>query len=263
MVSKADWEIVPIRIDPDSDEKLFFTDHEWETIEAAAARVMPTDHDPGAREARVIVFIDRYLSGIDYLYAAADGSGFLSLAGPEARSARARNADLQRLYREGVHELDRRSRELRAESFKDATEEVQDQVLEQVSGAPKPVPVSLTSMEVYYSRLQGNTDEDKSFFDTLCLHVRQGFYADPVYGGNKDQMGWKMVGFDGPKNLRDTMDGTYSTAKYFVQEYDWEELIPGFKHGSEQNVTEGAEEPAGSQAADTASASDRTEESSK
>lgn len=233
MVSKADWEITPIHIDPDTTEKLFFTDHDWETIEAAASRIMPTDHDPGAREARVIVFIDRYLSGIDYLYAAADGSGFLQLADKDAHAARARNANMQLLYREGIHELDKKARELRAPSFKEASEQIQDEVLEQVSGAPKPVPVSLTSKEVYYSRLQGNTDEGKSFFDTLCLHVRQGFYGDPVYGGNKDHIGWKTVGFVGPKSLKDTMDGTYSTAEFFIQEYDWEDLIPGFKHNQD------------------------------
>jgi len=230
MISKADWEVVPIRIDPDSTEKVFFTDHEWDTIEAAASRIMPTDHDPGAREARVIVFIDRYLSGTDYHYASADGSGFLLMADKEARAARARNADMRRLYREGIKKLDEVARELRAAAFKDAPEEIQDEVLEQVSGGPKPAPVSLMSREVYYSRLQGNTDEDKSFFDTLCLHVRQGFYADPAYGGNKDGIGWKVIGFPGPKSLRDTMDGTYSTAEYFVQEYDWKDLIPGFKH---------------------------------
>jgi gluconate 2-dehydrogenase gamma chain len=43
-------------------------------------------------------------------------------------------------------------------------------------------------------------------------------------------MGWKTVGFVGPNSLRDTMDGTYSTAEFFVQEYDWEDLLPGFKH---------------------------------
>jgi gluconate 2-dehydrogenase gamma chain len=230
MASKADWQIAALSIDPDSNEKLFFTDHEWDTIEAAAARIMPTDHDPGAREARVIVFIDRYLSGIDYLYAAADGNGFLQLEGKDAHAARARNADMQRLYREGVRELDQKARELRATSFKEASEKIQDEVLEQTSGTTRPAPVSLTSMETYFSRLQGNTDEGKSFFDTLCLHVRQGFYSDPVYGGNKGQMGWKTVGFVGPNSLRDTMDGTYSTAEFFVQEYDWEDLLPGFKH---------------------------------
>ena len=55
--------------------------------------------------------------------------------------------------------------------------------------------------------------------------MRQGFYADPVYGGNKDQIGWKVIGFPGPESLKDTMDGTYTTAPYFVHEYDWADLL--------------------------------------
>lgn len=234
MISKADWEIVPARIDPDSSEKLFFTDHEWDTIESAAARIIPTDQDPGAREARVIVFIDRYLCGTEYHYAAADGSGFLKMAGNEARAVRASLSDLQRLYREGVVELDRVAVTLDSENFLAAEDSVQDSILETVSGRLKPERISLASTEVFYSRLQGNTDQGKSFFDTLCLHVRQGFYADPVYGGNKNQIGWTVIGFPGPKNLRDTMDGTYTTANYFVQEYSWEELIPGYVPAVEQ-----------------------------
>ena len=117
---------------------------------------------------------------------------------------------------------------LGVEEFLAAEDSVQDSILETVSGRLKPERVSLTSTEVFYSRLQGNTDQGKSFFDTLCFHVRQGFYADPVYGGNKDQIGWTVIGFPGPKSLRDTMDGTYTTANCFVQEYSWEELIPGY-----------------------------------
>lgn len=227
-MSKADWEIIPIQIDPDSTEKLFFSDHEWETIEAAAARIIPTDSDPGAREARVIVFIDRYLSGTDFHYAAADGSGFLQMSGEDARSARGRNRDHRRLYREGVAELDAAAAELAASDFVSASDDQQDAVLERVSGSPKPERIDLNAREVFYSRLQGSTDEGKSFFDTLCMHVRQGFYADPVYGGNKGRVGWQVVGFPGPESLKDTMDGTYTTAGHFVEEYSWEELLAGY-----------------------------------
>ena len=65
MTLKSEWEIVGEPVDPDSTERYFFTAHEWNTVEAATARIMPTDQDPGAREARVIVFIDRYVSGIN------------------------------------------------------------------------------------------------------------------------------------------------------------------------------------------------------
>ena len=225
MASKSEWEKLDLTIDPDSQEKLFFTDHEWNTIEAAAARIIPTDKDPGAREARVIVFIDRYLSGIDYHYAAADGSGFLRMEGEEARAARARTSDFQRMYRAGVRELDATALRHGATDFLSADDAVQDEVLVEVSGAPKPSHVRLDEHEVFYSRLQGNSDTGKSFFDTLAFHVRQGFYADPVYGGNKDQIGWKVIGFPGPKSLKDTMDGTYTTAPYFVEEYNWRDLL--------------------------------------
>ena len=225
MASKSEWEKLDLTIDPDTDEKLFFSDHEWDTIEAAAARIIPTDQDPGAREARVIVFIDRYLSGITYHYATADGSGFLQLAGAEAGAARARTSEFQRMYREGVRALDAEAVRHAAETFVSADEAVQDDVLVMISGSPKPNRVRLDEHEVFYSRLQGNSDTGKSFFDTLALHVRQGFYSDPVYGGNKDQIGWKVIGFPGPKSLKDTMDGTYTTAPFFVQEYDWHDLL--------------------------------------
>jgi gluconate 2-dehydrogenase gamma chain len=228
MTSKSEWKKLDLRIDPDTDERLFFSEHEWATIEAAAARIIPTDHDPGAREARVIVFIDRYLSGIDYVYAAADGSGFLQLAGAEANAARARNEVFKKMYREGVEQLDSLARDHGAADFAGADDETQDAVLVALSGSAKPGHVRLDEHEVFYSRLQGNTDQGKPFFETLCFHVRQGFYADPVYGGNKDRVGWRVIGFPGPESLKDTMDGTYTTAPYFAETWDWNELLLGY-----------------------------------
>lgn len=225
MTSKSEWTKADLQIDPDSLERLFFTEHEWNTIEAAAARIIPTDRDPGAREARVVVFIDRYLSGIDYVYAAADGSGFLQLAGAEANAARARNNTMKQLYRAGLAELDRVARRHGAPDFVLTDDDTQDAILVEVSGNPKPGHVRLDEHEVFYSRLQGNTDQGKPFFETLCFHVRQGFYADPVYGGNKNRIGWKVIGFPGPESLKDTMDGTYTTAPYFAETWDWQELL--------------------------------------
>lgn len=225
MTSRSEWITADLRIDPDSKERLFFSEHEWNTIEAAAARIIPTDHDPGAREARSVVFIDRYLSGIDYVYASADGSGFLQLAGAEANAARARNNTMKQLYREGLAELDAVARLHGVVDFVSADDETQDAILVKLSGNPKPGHVRLDEHEVFYSRLQGNTDQGKSFFETLCFHVRQGFYADPVYGGNKDRIGWKVIGFPGPESLKDTMDGTYTTAQYFAEAWDWKELL--------------------------------------
>ena len=48
------------------------------------ARIIPTDDQPGAREAGTIDFLDRYLSGTDFVYAKPDGSGFEKAEGQAA-----------------------------------------------------------------------------------------------------------------------------------------------------------------------------------
>jgi gluconate 2-dehydrogenase gamma chain len=46
----------------------FFDTRQRATIAAAMARIIPTDDRPGAREAGTIEFLDRYLSGLDFIY---------------------------------------------------------------------------------------------------------------------------------------------------------------------------------------------------
>ena len=47
----------------------------------------------------------------------------------------------------------------------------------------------------------GKTDLDgvpaAVFFDTLLKMTIEGFFCDPVYGGNRDMVAWRMVGFPG------------------------------------------------------------------
>ena len=37
----------------------------------------------------------------------------------------------------------------------------------------------------------------KYFFDQLYESAMEGFFADPIYGGNRDKVSWKMVGYPG------------------------------------------------------------------
>jgi gluconate 2-dehydrogenase gamma chain len=39
------------------------------------------------------------------------------------------------------------------------------------------------------------------FFNTLRTHTMEGMFADPVYGGNKDFAGWRLVGFPGAQQI--------------------------------------------------------------
>ena len=34
-------------------------------------------------------------------------------------------------------------------------------------------------------------------FDFLLQHTVEGFFSDPIYGGNKNKIAWKMIGFPG------------------------------------------------------------------
>jgi gluconate 2-dehydrogenase gamma chain len=49
--------------------------------------------------------------------------------------------------------------------------------------------------------------DGKSFFDLVLQNTMEGFFADPVYGGNRDMVGWKMIGFPGTRyDYRDVLD---------------------------------------------------------
>ena len=37
----------------------------------------------------------------------------------------------------------------------------------------------------------------QAFFNTARTHTMEGMFADPIYGGNKDFAGWRLVGFPG------------------------------------------------------------------
>ena len=41
--------------------------------------------------------------------------------------------------------------------------------------------------------------DSKAFFEILLQNTKEGFFADPVYGGNRDMAAWKMIGFPGAR----------------------------------------------------------------
>ena len=45
-------------------------------------------------------------------------------------------------------------------------------------------------------KLDGGVDS-KVFFTMLLQNTKEGYFADPMYGGNKDMAAWKMIGFPG------------------------------------------------------------------
>jgi len=98
----------------------------------------------------------------------------LALAGPYA--------DLQDFYRRGCEALDGHCRKAHAKSFVKLSAEQQDAVI--------------TAM--IQGKVQGFTwPTSQAFFNTVRTHTMEGMFADPVYGGNKNFAGWRLVGFPG------------------------------------------------------------------
>ncbi|MCA3748416.1 MAG: gluconate 2-dehydrogenase subunit 3 family protein [Rubrobacter sp.] len=211
----------------ESGERLFFDEHQWKTVEAAMARIIPTDDQPGAREAGTIQFLDRYLSGIDFVYAKPDGSGFEKLEGKRAEAWQRRIDILRERYVEGIEELDRRSRARFGADFVGLTEDQQDRVLAEMERPAQQADLEEAQATAAWAppepaMQQTSAEIELDFFPLLALHTRQGFYADPIYGGNKDHVGWRLIGFEGPESLAETHSGRYTTRPYFAEEQiDW------------------------------------------
>jgi gluconate 2-dehydrogenase gamma chain len=203
----------------------FFDEHQRATVEAAMARIIPTDDAPGAREAQTIEFLDRYLSGIDFIYAKPDGSGFERLDGKRAQAWQRRIDILRERYVAGVEALDRAARERFDAAFAELADAQQDEVLRALEGAAdaeQEAQLERARMQLYGAPVevalqQTSAEVDLEFVPLLALHTRQGFYADPIYGGNHDRVGWELIGFPGPESLAEVHSGRYSTLAYFAQ----------------------------------------------
>jgi gluconate 2-dehydrogenase gamma chain len=156
----------------------FFTDAEAAMVGALADRIIPPDADtPGGREAGCAVYLDRQLAGA---YGRSEG---LYVQGPESPATPAK------LYRSALAALENHCKSLPgAPSWVSLSAAQQDEILRHLEdgslslSAAGPAPV-----------------DAKHFFETMMKDLQQGFFADPVYGGNRDMCAWKMIGFPGAR----------------------------------------------------------------
>jgi gluconate 2-dehydrogenase gamma chain len=139
----------------------FFNDTDAETVAAFAERLMPGA--PGKPGARDA----GVLNYID-----------LALAGAYS--------DLQDFYRRGLSQLDAYCRNTHGDAFARLDAARQDEVIkgledDKASGFSWPTA--------------------QAFFNTVRTHTMEGMFADPIYGGNKDFAGWRLIGFPGAQPL--------------------------------------------------------------
>jgi gluconate 2-dehydrogenase gamma chain len=149
----------------------FFTAAEARVIEAACARIFPSDASgPGATEAGVIIYIDRQLAGPygrdKYRYTKGPWVESYPEHGYQGKDSPAE------IYRAGIKTLG------------DFT-----------SLSPPDQDAKLRSIE------------RTRFFQLLRTHTIEGMFSDPMHGGNAGLIGWQLVGYPGPQmSYRDEID---------------------------------------------------------
>jgi gluconate 2-dehydrogenase gamma chain len=162
---------------------VFFKDAEWAFINSAVDRLIPADaHGPGGLEAGVPVFIDRQLD-MPYGHGA-----YFYMQGPFHPDAHPTlGYQLQytprELYRLGIGAADTVCKQAKGRVFSDLPHLDQERFL--------------TSLEKGNVTLQG--PPAATFFAQLLANTREGYFADPMYGGNRGMGAWKMIGFPGAR----------------------------------------------------------------
>jgi gluconate 2-dehydrogenase gamma chain len=161
---------------------VFFTLAEVAFIEAAVGRLIPNDSvGPGAVEANVPFFLDRQLAGKfgqgDHYY----------LGGPWPKGTPEQGYQTRfnpaQLYRAAIAAIEKYvGTNFTGPSFSKLRSADQDKVLK-----------GLESGEI---KLDDSVDS-KTFFTMLLQNTKEGYFSDPIYGGNKDMGAWKMIGFPG------------------------------------------------------------------
>ncbi|WP_338563942.1 gluconate 2-dehydrogenase subunit 3 family protein [Erwinia sp. E_sp_B04_8] len=156
------------------------------TLTAIFDRLIPADrHGPSASEAGCIEFIDSELAG-DY------GSGAaLYLDGPlNPGNEEALMGSPQFLmpprerYLTGLKALESWAQKNKQSPFHQLNNEDIDSFLKKMESG---------SIDL------GSTINSQAFFELMLQNVREGYLADPMYGGNKNMAGWKMIGFPGAR----------------------------------------------------------------
>jgi gluconate 2-dehydrogenase gamma chain len=185
---------------PVSHAYTFLTAPEASFIEAAADRLIPADDlTPGGTDCGVATFIDRQLAG-------AWGSGDrMYMQGPWDKGVPTQGYQSPmtpaEFFRAGIAATNAYCRKTLQKEFDRLAADQQVKVLQ--------------DMEQGRAALDGVPAQE--FFNLLLATTMQGFFADPVYGGNRDKVAWKMIGFPGVIAIYSEHIKTYRNKKYDVE----------------------------------------------
>jgi gluconate 2-dehydrogenase gamma chain len=182
---------------PAPEPLLTLTPTEHAFFVAAADTLIPADElSPSGSDCGVAVFVDRQLAG------AYGGGARLYRDGPFVKGKPELGYQLalnpREFFRAGVEQANAFTRKTYGKDF------------DRLSEADREA--ALKTMEAGKAEFPGFPSN--VFFDALLQISMEGFFADPIYGGNRDKAAWKMVGYPGlPATYREEFK-TYYGKKY-------------------------------------------------
>jgi gluconate 2-dehydrogenase gamma chain len=179
---------VAASIAPDlaSYKPVFFTTDEMKLVSAICDRLIPGGADgPGALDTNVPIFIDQQLAG-DY------GSDWY-LQGPfDPHPDPLMGYQLpytpQDIYHRGLKAMNAYCQKTRQKDFTALSDQDKDAVL-----------TDLEKSTAKFAEFGENMMSASAFFGQILSDTKNGYLADPMYGGNKGMAAWKMIGFPGAR----------------------------------------------------------------
>jgi gluconate 2-dehydrogenase gamma chain len=167
---------------PEIYQPKYFTTEEWTLLTALVDRLIPADEEgPGALEAGAAEFIDRQMTE-PY------GHGALwYMQGPFRQASPEFGYQLKytpcELYRAALPAVDQAVRVKHGKAFTDLGDDAKDAVIG----------------ELQHGQLAIGDIPSSTFFDQLWQNTHEGYFCDPVHGGNKGMAAWRMINFPGAR----------------------------------------------------------------
>jgi gluconate 2-dehydrogenase gamma chain len=184
------------------DTWIILTPQEVAFFSAVADTMIPADElSPSGTECGVPVFIDRQLAS------AWGGGDRMYRAGPYVKGTPEQGYQLpltpHQFFVAGVRAAD---------AWCQKTYE--GKTFDRLTSAQRNE--ALTAMQ--QGKAQFEDLDSKQFFGALYTINMEGFFSDPIYGGNRNKASWRMLGFPGlPAIYADKVD-EYRNKKYVVAE---------------------------------------------
>ncbi|MDB5810910.1 MAG: gluconate 2-dehydrogenase [Betaproteobacteria bacterium] len=178
----------------------YLTPEEAAFVEALVDHMIPADeHTPKGTVVGVNIFIDRALAG-------GWGKGDrLYMQGPWAPGVPEQGYQLPLLpadlYRNGIADTNHYCVKAYGKPFDQITSVQREEILTNLDTGKVTFDSGLSS---------------RVFFGIVYQTVMEGLFADPIYGGNKDKVGWKMIGFPGVIQVNQQNIVKYKNKKFPV-----------------------------------------------